>query len=328
MFFFSRLTATPNAFQDATWEDAKLEPLVDYHFVFTLRLFLTHESSDIRTIAVHTLRHASLSDRILQLYTDLFIAELVVIRLYHETKTLCKTTPEDIQQLPVDEHPALCGIQERVSALKFIRHWFALTVSHKTIIPIPSCLFLGLVDVGNNQLSLPPDVGIITLKSKNVDPLRFFCLELLRDMALRLEFPLIRRFAAAGGITALVNAATDCVAFEVEPAFCCTLVVTISKLLGESGLKQPMCTVFCCYIVTAYLLFNVYVSLLLSFQMKRRLLLCLLHQSLIFFPSTLLCTPKDALPKTHGILGGFLKYPLYALRFFAYSPLPYPLCIS
>lgn len=205
-------------FQLAELNDPTLESLISYHFLFVLRLYLVNTEVHIRCAVLRLLRHISLSNRILQICCDLLIPELVAPCLERLTVSSSKSW---VAENLVDQW----NLEERVHALKLIRHWCCNFIAHQTHIPIPICFLRSLVSVGRPR---PPSSN----SPKTLDPLQLFCCGTLRDLIVGSDVPTFQRLSEVGGISAIVETMGDVAVFETDPGFCKSLIVAMSAVFG------------------------------------------------------------------------------------------------
>lgn len=220
--------------QGAVWEDPTFERLVTYRFCFTLRLFLVENDEEFRIAACRVFRYVLLSDRILQLCCDLFIPEFVAMCL--DRSVLLAPTDLTFNTL-TESLEKKWNFEERVASLKLIRKWCDLTTKKLTVVPIPTCYFRVLVAVATSEEST--FCGMT--KKKQFDPLRFLCLDLLKDLAVCLKGLLFQRLAQAGGISVLFDSVADGVLYGAAPQFCKKLAVVISQVLDDRQKRRLIC---------------------------------------------------------------------------------------
>lgn len=193
-----------------------------------MRRYLSRSDQDFRRVVLRLIRRTLLSDRILQLCCDLLIPEFISACL------------ESLQSLdPLEPKQDQWNVEERVEALKVIRHWCSIFIAGQTSIPIPICFLRSVVEVGRLKQPLVASNSSSQMPC-SLDPIGVFCIATVRDLAIGLDLSTFRRLSEVGGISLIVDAFTAVDLFEIEPGFFRSLVVALSSVFENDDRRLAL----------------------------------------------------------------------------------------
>ncbi|KAF8818762.1 hypothetical protein IE077_000268, partial [Cardiosporidium cionae] len=196
---------------NCVWNDP-LHVEIDRTVTNILRYCLIMESSDISIAALRTCRYFLFSDGILTLFTELCIPEFVV--------------------LSVEAVPESANDVSRVTALRFMRRWCALSASGCSCVAIPPCFVHCLVELCADESPMKElreyDCVGVSSSSNTSQNFRLACLKTLRDLCVSHTASVIQ----AGGLSVLLDAITDLRLAEIDPTFSYSLSVVLSFLFN------------------------------------------------------------------------------------------------